>query len=90
MVQAATAPTPGDGPMTWKAICSCYPDEWVVVVDMERADHNFELGSARVVAHDPRRAVALAAARSVIAGPQHSGSFFTGRRRGPTSGLGWL
>lgn len=78
-----------DALLTWTDICARYPDEWVVLSDIERADHNFVFRSARVVAHAPRRAVALGAARGVI-GTRATGSFFTGRKRGPISGAGWL
>ncbi len=37
-------------PLTWEQICDRYPDQWVVLVEIEREgeDHNSRLRTARV------------------------------------------
>jgi hypothetical protein len=66
--------------LTWEEICRRYPDEWVVMAEIEWVnDTDFEFRTALVLAHHKTR---KEASPSVKAGFQHYtevGSFFTGR-----------
>jgi hypothetical protein len=50
MSEAAAAEPAVSEPLTWEQICERYPDQWVVLVEIERegGDHNGRLRSARV------------------------------------------
>ncbi len=90
----ATAPTDDEpvGPLlTWQEICACYPDEWVVLVDLEGADApHGEWRRARVVAHDASRKVAYAAGATALRHARVAASRFTGRVRAPLIPHRWL
>ena len=88
MQQGQATVAPNDGRMTWREIHERFPDEWVVVADVEG-----ELGvdlSGRVVAHAPRRATAYAAAIPFLVDVMHSASFFTGRSKPVPYPIRWL
>ena len=51
-------------PLTWKQICERYPDEWVVLVEVDWVnDTDFEFRSARVAGHGKTRKEPLEQAR---------------------------
>lgn len=77
-----------EGRMTWQEIHERFPDEWVVVADVE--GHLGVSLSGRVVAHDPRRAAAYAAAVPFLVDVMHSASFFTGRSQPVPYPIRWL
>ena len=79
-------------PLTWAQICDCYPDQWVVLVEVdwvEKDEDNltFEFHSARVAGHGPTRREPLVQARPLRARYQEMGHYFTGQIRPPLCGL---
>jgi hypothetical protein len=50
MLEAVTAEPVVSEPLTWAKICERYPDQWVVLVEIERPgeDHNARFRTARV------------------------------------------
>lgn len=67
------------GALTWASLCARFPDEWVALTGLVLVDDaNFDFGPARVVAHAPRRADAVAMARSQGAHLAGYGCFYTG------------
>jgi hypothetical protein len=66
--------------LTWDEICKRYPDEWVVIADMDWVEDGcFEFGTAIVLAHHKAR---KAATPDVKEGYKHFsqvGAYFTGR-----------
>lgn len=75
-------------PMTWKAICERYPDEWVALVEIEWVNNrDFEFRSARVAGHGKRRREPMKQAEPLWARYQEIGHFYTGRVRAPLTPL---
>ena len=75
-------------PLTWEEICKCYPDEWVVLVEVDWVnDTDFELRSARVVGHGKRRKDPIEQARPLRDRYPSMGHFFTGTSRAPLDPL---
>ena len=71
-------------PMTWKQICERYPDEWVVLVEVDWVnDTDFEFQTARVAGHGKTRKEPLIRARPLRDKYESMGHFFTGRIRAP-------
>lgn len=82
-VAHARGPTISE-PLTWAEIRARYPDQWVCLVEMDRADEdNFEFRSARVVGHGPSRRDPLDQARAFRDRYDTIGHYFTGRIAGP-------
>ena len=78
--------------LTWTQICERYPDEWVVLVEVdwvEKDEENltFEFHSARVATHGPTRREPLMQARSLRARYPEMAHYFTGQVRTPLYGL---
>ena len=67
---------------TWEEICRAYPDEWVILVDMQEDPEDEHTLGGVVMAHSPNRKQAGAAIPRDR--PTDCGIFFTGqiRRRG--------
>jgi hypothetical protein len=78
---AATTITPTiSQPLTWKAICQRYPDEWVCLVEFERIDPmRFAFRTARVIGASKQRRMALEQARPWWRRYEEIGQHFTGR-----------
>jgi len=68
-------------PMSWREICTRYPNEWVVLVDVdwvgEEDDGDFR--SARVAGHGKTRREPLVQARPLWSRYGEIAHFFTGR-----------
>ncbi len=76
-------PTPSE-PLTWQEICDRYPEEWVVLVEIDWVnDRDFEFRNARVAGHGKRRKDPLIQARPLRERYRSMGHFFTGRIRAP-------
>lgn len=75
-------------PMTWREICDRYPDEWVVLVEIDWVnDTDFEFRSARVAGHGKRRKDPLDQARWLQDRYPSISHFFTGKPRLPLAPL---
>lgn len=63
--------------LTWDEITERYPDEWVLLVEIDEHPGDIEITSARVVSHssDPDRVESDALSLPV---PRQFGVFFTG------------
>jgi hypothetical protein len=71
-------------PLTWKQICDRYPDEWVVLVEVDWLnDTDFDFRTARVAGHGKTRKEPLEQARPLREKYDAMGHFFTGRIRSP-------
>jgi hypothetical protein len=67
-------------PLTWPQICERYPDEWVCLVDIDRAHPGgFDFGTARVVGHGKTRSAPFIQARPWQDHYKVIGHYFTGR-----------
>jgi len=72
--------------LTWSEACKRYPNEWVVVVDVEYTDetcHPFD--TAVLVAHHERRADVSASVKVAYESHKGVGAFWTGRISIPRS-----
>lgn len=72
-------------PLTWQEICARYPNEWVVLVEVDwidEDDKDFRL--ARVAGHGKTRREPLVQARSVWPRYGEIAHFFTGPIRAPS------
>jgi hypothetical protein len=75
-------------PMSWVEICERYPDEWVVLVEIDWVnDTDFDFRSARVAGHGKSRKDPLIQARPLRSLYPSRGHFFTGTPRAPLSPL---
>ena len=79
-------------PLTWAQICERYPDQWVVLVEVdwvEKDEDNltFEFHSARVATHGPTRREPLMQARPLRARYPEMAHRFTGPVRTPLYGF---
>jgi hypothetical protein len=78
--------------LTWTQICESYPDQWVVLVEVdwvEKDEDNltFEFHSARVAGHGATRRKPLLQARPQRARYAEMAHYFTGEIRLPLCGL---
>jgi len=72
--------------MTWSEICGRYPEEWVVLVEIDWVnDTDLDFRSARVAGHGKTRRAPLDQARPLQARYPSMGHFFTGPVRAPTA-----
>jgi hypothetical protein len=70
--------------LTWDEICKLFPDEWVVLVDIDWGnDRDFEFGTATVIARYKRRRDASPDIKAIRARNIEVGCFWTGEIRGP-------
>lgn len=70
--------------LTWSKICERYPDEWVVLAEVDWMNEtDFEFGSAEVIAHHKRRKDASPDVKAARAQEREVGCFWTGELRGP-------
>jgi hypothetical protein len=80
-------------PLTWAQICERYPDEWVVLVEVdwvEKDDEDnpsFEFHTARVGTRGSSRREALMQARLLRVRHPHMAHRFTGQVRVPLHGF---
>jgi hypothetical protein len=66
--------------LTWDEICRRYPDEWVVMAEIEWVnDTDFEFGTALVLAHHKTRKEASPSVKEADKHYAEVGAFFTGR-----------
>jgi hypothetical protein len=83
----AIVPRPSVDPgtrLTWNEIQQRYPDQWVVLVDMDYLDDtDLDLRSGIVIGHGARRTDALAQSASPLDRYDGFGLFYTGRIRAP-------
>ena len=83
----ATAPSTSVAPgmrLTWTEIQRRYPDQWVVLVEMDYFDDtDLDLRSGIVIGHGARRADALVQSASPLDRYDGFGLFYTGRIRAP-------
>lgn len=92
MTAAVTAAANLSEPLTWARICERYPDEWVVLVEVdwvEKDEDNltFEFHSARVATHGPTRREPLMQAKPLRARYPEMAHYFTGQVRAPLYGF---
>ena len=67
-------------PLTWREICERYPDEWVVLIEVDWVnDMDLELRSARVAGHGKRRRDPLEQARPLRSRYPSMAHLYTGR-----------
>jgi hypothetical protein len=70
--------------LTWEEICKRFPDEWVVLTDIDWVnDTDFEFGTAAVIARHKRRRDASPDVKAARARNVEVGCFWTGEIRGP-------
>jgi hypothetical protein len=78
-------------PLTWRQICERYPDEWVVLVEIDWVNEtDFDFRTARIAGHGKRRIDPLIQARPLWDRYESMGHFFTGRIRAPVMSLNLL
>jgi len=66
--------------LTWKEICQRYPDEWVVIAEMDWVEDGcFEFNTAFVLAHHKTRKEASPSIKEADEHYSEVGAFFTGR-----------
>jgi hypothetical protein len=67
-------------PLTWAEICARYPDEWVCLAEMDRANpYDFEFRKARVIGHGKTRGEPVAQVHLWGAQYELIGHYYTGR-----------
>lgn len=70
--------------LTWKQICERYPDEWVVLVDIQWInDTDFEFRTAVVLGHFASRKQASPCIKAAFQRHEEVGSYWTGVIRSP-------
>jgi hypothetical protein len=73
---------------SWDEICRRYPDEWVVMTEIEWVnDTDFEFDTALVLAHHKTRNEASRSVKAAFTRYRVVGSFFTGEEIPPTYSL---
>lgn len=71
-------------PLTWKEICERYPEEWVVLVEVDwHNDTDLDFRSARVAGHGKTRKEPLVQARPLSERYPSTAHLFTGKIRAP-------
>jgi hypothetical protein len=85
MTEASSAgPTVSD-PLTWEEIRARYPDEWVVLVEVDWVnDTDLDFRSARVAGHGKTRKEPLVQARPLQSRYPAMAHLFTGPIRAPS------
>jgi len=74
--------------LTWEEICQRYPDEWVVIAEMDWVEDGcFEFGTAFVFAHHKTRKEASPSVKEADKHYDEVGAFFTGRLVPPSCAL---
>jgi len=69
-------------PLTWQEICARFPDEWVVLVEVDwRDEDDRDFRSARVAGHGKTRREPLVQARAMWSRYGELAHFFTGQIR---------
>ena len=78
--------------LTWDEIRQRYPDEWVVLVEIERADESdeaddmaIEFCTAVVIAHHKTRKAASPSVKAAFQRYEEVGKFWTGELKAPIS-----
>lgn len=80
----ARAATDNPERLTWGEICKRFPNEWVVLADIDWVnDTDFEFGAATVLARHKRRGDASPDIKAARARNVEVGCFWTGEIRGP-------
>jgi len=80
---ASTAEPVLSEPLTWNQICKRYPEQWVVLVEMEwLSSKGFEFRTARVAGHGKTRGEPLDQARPLRSRYSSFCNFFTGPLEG--------
>jgi hypothetical protein len=70
--------------LSWEEICKRFPDEWVVLVDVDwENDTDFTFGGAMVIGHHKRRKDASPDVKAAFEHHDEVGTFWTGKIRGP-------
>ncbi len=70
--------------LTWDAICKRFPDEWVVVTDVEwENEGDVEFAAALVLGHYKRRKEASPHIKTAFRSHSEIGCYWTGQIRGP-------
>ena len=69
--------------LTWNEICTRYPDEWVILVDIDWIDEDGDFRTAVVLGHSPDRKESLREAAPIRRGYREFAREFTGRIRLP-------
>ncbi|TMQ19341.1 MAG: hypothetical protein E6J91_06345 [Deltaproteobacteria bacterium] len=79
MEAAEQLPLEKTEPLPWVEICKRYPDQYVCLVDIDRAElRSPEIKTARVVGHGPTRRAAFNAIRDLSAKYSRHAVRFTG------------
>ncbi len=76
--EARTAAEP-EVRLTWDEICARYPDEWVVMTEIEENDDRFEIDGGLVLGHFKSRKEASPFIKAAFARYEEIGSFWTGK-----------
>jgi hypothetical protein len=89
MIEVPTAEFVVSEPLIWKQICERYPDQWVVLVDIDwrDEDHNTGFRTARVAGAGKTRREPLEQARPLKRGYPGFGHYYTGPIIGPVARL---
>ena len=88
--QASTSEPVISDPMSWNQICEKYPEQWVLLVEMEwLGTSGFEFQTARIIARGKTRDEPLAQARPWRSRFSSFCHFFTGPAGGPPPRLSW-
>jgi hypothetical protein len=83
-VVEATPELPTPERLSWSEICERYPDEWVVVTNIDRDnDTDLEFRAASVLGHFKRRKEASPRIKGALADHDDVGCYWTGEIRGP-------
>jgi hypothetical protein len=82
MAEAAATEYMLTEPLTWEQICERFPDQWVVLVEINRAvqgeDDRGEIRTARVAGAGKTRRAPIEQARAFERGYTGIGHFYTG------------
>jgi hypothetical protein len=85
MTEASSIDLPVSEPLTWSEICARYPDEWVVLVEVDWVnDTDLDFRSARVADHGKTRKEPLVQARPLQSRYPSMAHLFTGPIRAPS------
>lgn len=84
MIGGEVAAHEASEPLTWNEIRARFPDEWVVLVDIDwENDTDFAFGRARVLGHFKSRKHASPFIKAAFQCYTEVGSFWTGEMRRP-------
>ena len=74
----------GSERLTWAEICARYPDEWVIMADVDFVnDTDFVFRTALVLGHHKHRKAASPEIKAAYEQHESVGCFWTGEIRGP-------